>query len=176
MACGFPHEQFNEVDVPSWLAVESPRPADHKTHFVVQAAGDSMDGGPHPIRDQDLVMCRWASISDPTQVEGKPCLLSGTSGTGTIAMLKVPVRQGRTWVLRSLNPSYEDIPLDPGVTLRVVGQVVDVVKEQANLDGSRTLLDLCCGGGGQARRSAQTQRNQAGKGHQRGQSGHEDST
>jgi len=131
VACGFPHEQFDEADVPSWLTIDSSVQVDPKRHFVVRASGNSMDGGERPIADGNLVLCTWESISDPAEVEGKPCLLTEAGTVGAMARLKVPVRVDGHWVLRSLNPSFRDQSIDSGQTLRVVGRVVEVVEERA---------------------------------------------
>jgi len=133
VACGFPHEQFDEADVKSWLTVDSVNAINEREHFVVRASGDSMDGGALPISDGDLVLCSWASVSNPEEVEGKPCLLTEAGTEGSMARLKVPVRVGNEWVLRSQNPGFADQPIEPGQTLRVVGRVVEVVEERTGL-------------------------------------------
>jgi len=130
VACGFPHEQFDEADVKSWLAVESSNQVNAREHFVVQASGDSMDGGTLPIADGDLVLCRWASVSDPREVERKPCLLTEAGTEGSMARLKIPIRMENKWVLRSQNPEFADQMIEPEQTLRVVGRVIEVVQER----------------------------------------------
>jgi len=133
VACGAPAAQYAGHDVVTELAVHATRELDPKRHFVVRAAGDSMDGGAHPIADGDLVLCEWATVSDPNEVVGRPVLLTGGSGDEVLAAIKIPVREGGRWLLRSSRPGLPDLPVDPGVTLRVVARVLEVVTQRADL-------------------------------------------
>ncbi|MGM0577137.1 MAG: DUF3427 domain-containing protein [Myxococcota bacterium] len=130
VACGVPAPQPTDADTQDALSIAAGRPVDPKRHFVVRADGDSMDGGAMPIRDGDLVLCEWATVSDPAQVEGRPVLLTGGTADETLAFLKIPVRVDGRWVLRSTNPDVPDRPVDPGATLRVVALVREVVEER----------------------------------------------
>jgi hypothetical protein len=95
-----------------------------------------MDGGPSPIRDGDLVLCRWALVTDPKAVEGRACLLTGGTPDGSdldpggLSVIKVPVRRDGHWYLRSWNERYPDRPVEAGVALRVAATVVGVVEER----------------------------------------------
>lgn len=129
VACGFEHVQFEDTDVTSWLRPDAEHPLDRKRHFVVRASGDSMDGGKTPIRDGDLVLCEWATVTDPREVEGRACLLAGGDAEGSFALLKVPQKGPGGWLLESRNPAHSPRPVPPGATLKVVGKVLGVVDE-----------------------------------------------
>ncbi|MBW2255582.1 MAG: S24 family peptidase, partial [Deltaproteobacteria bacterium] len=130
VACGVAGPQFEGHDTKRQLAVQSSRRLDSGKHFVVRVSGDSMDGGHLPIRDGDLVLCEWVTVTDPAEVEGRAVLLTGGTTGETLAYLKVPVRQDGRWVLRSANPTVDDLPIEPDVTLRVVARVLEVVEER----------------------------------------------
>jgi hypothetical protein len=119
VACGIAGPQWEGHDTKRQLAVQSSRKLDSKKHFVVRASGDSMEGGHLPIHDGDLVLCEWATVTDPAEVEGRAVLLTGGTTGETLAYLKVPVKQEGRWVLRSANPAVADLPIEPDVTLRV---------------------------------------------------------
>ena len=89
-----------------------------------------MDGGEQPIRDGDLVLCEWVTISDPQQIEGHTVLLTGGSGDDVLTAIKQPIRKAGRWLLRSTNPAQPDRPIDPAITLRVVARVLEVVQER----------------------------------------------
>ena len=130
VACGHATHQFAESEVQDWLHVRSERELDWKRHFVVRASGDSMNGGQIPIADGDLVLCEWASAVSPEEATGRICLVSGGTPDGTVAMLKTPILRDGQWSLRSQNPSYEDLPIDGGETLRVAARFCEVVEER----------------------------------------------
>lgn len=126
VACGAPAvghavAAVRSVEVSSALAV------DPRRHFVVQVSGGSMDGGSAPIRDGDLVVCEWVVAGRPEDIQDQPVLMTGATTDEVIAAIKIPVVQGEEWVLRSTNPRFADLPLDPGVEMRIVAKVVGVV-------------------------------------------------
>ena len=134
VACGVANSQHGEGhDSSRQLVVATERKLDPKRHFIVRASGDSMDGGQLPISDGDLVLCEWATVSDPQQVEGRPVLLTGGTADELLSYLKIPVRRDGRWVLRSSNPQHRDISLDPGVALSVVAYAHEVVAEEKGL-------------------------------------------
>ncbi len=130
VACGVAAGQVEGHDTRAQIAVEATRPLDPRRHFVVRASGDSMNGGERPIQDGDLVLCEWATVSDPQQIEGQTVLLTGGSGDDVLTSIKQPVREGGRWLLRSTNPGHPDRQIDPAVTLRVVARVLEVVEER----------------------------------------------
>ncbi len=132
VACGVATAQFEGHDVSTPLAVVSDRTLSAQRHFVVRAQGDSMNGGTLPIRDGNLVLCEWATVTDLHSVAGKPLLLTGGTDDEILSTLKIPIRRADgIWVLRSANPSFPDRALDPTVTLRVVARALEVVQQAA---------------------------------------------
>jgi hypothetical protein len=132
VACGVASGQTEGHDVQARIAVEATRMLDPARHFVVRASGDSMDGGAAPIRDGDLVLCEWATVSDPREVEGKAVLLTGGESGDVLTAIKIPVRKAGRWWLRSTNPAFGDRPVDPAITFRVVARVLEVVRERTD--------------------------------------------
>ena len=132
VACGVAAGQVEGHDVQTRIAVETSRELDPRRHFVVRAEGDSMDGGAAPIHDGDLVLCEWATVSEPRQAEGQAVLLTGSDGDDVLTSIKIPVRKSGRWWLRSANPQHHDRAIDPAVTLRVVARVLEVVRERTN--------------------------------------------
>ncbi len=110
------------------VQVEVPGEFDPRRHFLVRARGDSMDGGAQPIRDGDLVLCRWLGQGerDPGRVQG-PCLLVGRNGGEPLIAIKTPDLRAGQWWLRSANPGVPDEPVRPGMRLQPVAQVLQTV-------------------------------------------------
>jgi superfamily II DNA or RNA helicase/diadenosine tetraphosphate (Ap4A) HIT family hydrolase len=130
VACGSPAVQDGAADAMQSLRVQTDREISGGEHFVVRAQGDSMDGGDDPIKDGDLVLCRWVDATMAEQFEGKRCLLSGYQGPDmSFAQIKIPVRSGGRWVLRSENPEHEDQSIPPDVRLHVAARVIGPVRE-----------------------------------------------
>lgn len=130
VACGIGDMQHSGADETRSIRVESDEPVDPRRHFVVRARGDSMAGGRSPIRDGDLVLCRRLDPPPPLEyVEHRPCLLVGTIGPEmSEAMIKVPVWDGRQWLLRSWSKGEADLDTARWQGLRVVARVVEVVQ------------------------------------------------
>lgn len=79
--------------------------------FAVRASGDSMEGGPRPIRDGDWLVLRLARGAGLGAIAGRVALLQVEDGHGAFAyQIKrvVPDKQG--WVLRSDNPARPSFP------------------------------------------------------------------
>ena len=88
-----------------------------------------MNGGTRPIRDGDLVLCARLPAAPADLVEGKPCLLVATVGPEmSEAMIKVPVRAGKQWLLRSWSKGQADLAVSRWQDLRVVARVLEVVR------------------------------------------------
>lgn len=130
VACGVGDTQHAAADETRSIRVESREPVDPRRHFVVRAHGDSMAGGRSPIRDGDLVLCR--RLDPPPSldyVENKPCLLVRTIGPEmSESMIKVPVRAGKQWLLRSWSKGQADLAVSRWQDLRVVARVLEVVR------------------------------------------------
>jgi len=102
--------------------------------LVVRADGDSMNGGPAPIADGDLVLCEWARGLDAAQTQGRPFLLVGHDAADTsFAMLKVPRLRGKQWWLESANPAFEPQAVPPATQLEPVARVLGVVEPALGL-------------------------------------------
>jgi len=109
-------------------AIRSASEVDAKRHFVVQVEGDSMDGGEAPIRDGDLVLCEWTRDRPLREVEGQTCLLTIADGPELAeVVLKIPIFDGRQWLLRSLNPRVPNRGIAVGVAVRVIARALGPV-------------------------------------------------
>lgn len=128
VACGLAPVQHQDA-APQAIRVGSEQRLDPRRHFVVRASGDSMNGGPRPIRDGELVLCARLPAAPPDLVDGKPCLLVATVGPDmSEAMIKVPTRGADgAWVLRSWSEGQVDLAIDRWEDLRVVARVIEVV-------------------------------------------------
>jgi hypothetical protein len=124
---------YEQADRKSWVAVDARERVEARSHFLVRASGDSMDGGAAPIHDGDLVLCAWTSPTRPEEFEGRPCLLQGLSGGLPFASIKVPRRVGGAWQLHSWNPAVPPIGVDEETTLRVVARVIGAVEPASGL-------------------------------------------
>lgn len=132
VACGAFAKNDKLVDATSQLPIESERALNPARHFVVRATGDSMEGGERPIHDGDLVLCEW--WDGEGEVAGKPMLLVGHEDSATeYAAIKVPVRVGKEWVLRSWNPKVPDQAIPAGEKFEPRARVLGVVDEATGL-------------------------------------------
>ena len=129
VACGLAKVQEDGHDQMYSIHVRTSHAINEKKHFVIQASGDSMNGTDSPINDGDLVLCEWASVSDPAEIEGEAALLIGESDQETTACLKIPVRKDGVWHLRSQNPEYADDAIPGNTKLSVVARALEVVEE-----------------------------------------------
>ncbi len=76
--------------------------------FAVRAAGDSMNGGPNPIRDGDWLVFELARGAGLGAMDGRVALLQTGVGHGDLAyQVKRVVNDAGTWRLRSDNPTAE---------------------------------------------------------------------
>lgn len=136
LACGHfresPHDNTN-MDyrpLPSKYGV-----LDSARHFVAQASGNSMDGGDHPIRDGDYLLCellpgtnlvgmRTANeIREPSATrlelsELRTVIAENRQGPGHEFLVRNVETGGvRDFVLAAQNPSYPEIQLTPEIFL-----------------------------------------------------------
>jgi len=129
VACGLGDIQHDATNEARMIPVKTAIAANPRRHFIVRAAGDSMDGGDKPIRDGDLVLCERLEAPPADFVEGKPCLLIAAVGPEmSEAMIKVPVRAGKQWLLRSWSKGQADLAVSRWQDLRVVARVLEVVR------------------------------------------------
>lgn len=111
-----------------FAAIRTTVAVQRKRHFVVRVAGDSMDGGETPIRDGDLVLCEWARDLPLAEAAGRPCVLVLADGPElSEVVLKIPVQDGATWLLRSRNPAFSDRRIAAGAQVRVIARVLGPV-------------------------------------------------
>ena len=79
--------------------------------FAVRASGDSMDGGPRPIRDGDWLVFRFARGAGIGAVAGRVALLQVEDSLGSFGyQVKRVVQDGDGWILRSDNPARPSFP------------------------------------------------------------------
>ncbi|WP_240606269.1 DUF3427 domain-containing protein [Euzebya rosea] len=85
--------------------------------FVVTAHGDSMAGGPDPVKSGDRLLMRWISGQDRAALVGRRVLVEYDAGEGPSAVLKTLDRTKDGFVLRSDNPSAPPISAASWMTL-----------------------------------------------------------
>jgi hypothetical protein len=74
--------------------------------FAVRATGDSMNGGPDPIRDGDWLVFRYARGAGLGAVDGRVALVQLEDGTGDAAyQVKRIANEAGRWKLTSNNPA-----------------------------------------------------------------------
>ncbi len=135
VACGAvePATQHDPESIEQ-IAIRTMVAIDPKRHFVVQASGDSMDGGATPIADGSLVLCEWARDVSAESVEGRPFLLVGhNDAESTFAVMKVPRRTENRWMLESWNPAVAPQELPAATSLEPVARVLGVVERASGL-------------------------------------------
>ncbi len=129
VACGAFAESGEAADEASQITIATELDVDPKTHFVIKATGDSMDGGAHPIRHGDLVLCEWRTGGNTEDIGGKAWLIVGyAEADASLAAIKVPIKQKQGWLLRSWNPKYEDQNLPTLTRLEPVAKVIGTVQ------------------------------------------------
>lgn len=134
VACGAFALNDRLAEAENKLSVKAERELSPTKHFVVRADGDSMDGGDRPIKNGDLVLCEWWTGSHVDETNGKPFLLIGHETADTsFAAMKIPVKNGATWLLRSTNPAYPDQRVPAGGRIEPVARVLEVVEEATGL-------------------------------------------
>jgi superfamily II DNA or RNA helicase/diadenosine tetraphosphate (Ap4A) HIT family hydrolase/HKD family nuclease len=132
VACG----AFNDPDWSTHQAspisvdrLSAPDTTDPTTHFVCFARGDSMDGGPDPIRHGDPLLFEWARGVSAGDLVGERVLVQLSTPDGTAGVLKVLERDGPGFQLISANPAH--LPLPGGSNLRVVARLRRVLDQSA---------------------------------------------
>ncbi len=78
-------------------------------HFVCFARGDSMNGGPSPIRHGDPLLFEWITGGSARDYVDQPVLVEAVGKTGVSATLKVLRRSGGGYLLESTNPAVSPI-------------------------------------------------------------------
>lgn len=106
--------------------VRLPSRAQGEDLFAVRAAGDSMDGGAHPIRDGDWLVMRTAKLAGAGSLEGRVALVQVPDPlTGFHYQVKRLIQKGGHWLLRSDNPVRESF--QAGEAVSPIALVVEVI-------------------------------------------------
>ena len=132
IACGaFDHPDWSthEAAPISLDRLSVPATTDPTTHFVCFARGDSMDGGPDPIRHGDPLLFEWARGVSVGDLVGNESSSSSPLPDGTAGVLKLLERDGPGFRLVSTNPAHP--PLPGGSNLRVVARLRRVLDQSA---------------------------------------------
>lgn len=98
------------------------------SHFVCFAHGDSMDGGPEPIRHGDPLLFEWITGGAARDFVGQPVLVETAGKTGVAGTLKVLRREDGIYTLESNNPSVA--PIEGRSNMRPVARLVSKLDQQ----------------------------------------------
>lgn len=79
------------------------------SHFVCFAKGDSMDGGPDPIRHGDPLLFEWITGGSARDYVNQPVIVETAGKAGVAGALKVLGQEAGGYVLQSNNPSVAPI-------------------------------------------------------------------
>ncbi|WP_024440929.1 DUF3427 domain-containing protein [Mycobacterium sp. UM_WGJ] len=92
------------------------------SHFVCFAHGDSMDGGPDPIRHGDPLLFEWITGGSARDYVDQPVLVETAGKSGVAGTLKFLRRQGSGYLLESTNPAVA--PIEGRSDMRPVARLV----------------------------------------------------
>ncbi|MCB9742235.1 MAG: DEAD/DEAH box helicase family protein [Alphaproteobacteria bacterium] len=110
-------------------AVRLPGPV-HPGDFALRASGDSMNGGPTPIRDGDWLILRWARGARLDELRDRVALFAlGDPTEGPSHHLKRLAQTPAGRVLRSDNPEVPDLPV--GAQVEPIARLVRVVRPES---------------------------------------------
>ncbi len=98
------------------------------SNFVCFAKGDSMDGGPHPIRQGDPLLFEWITGGSARDYVDQPLLIETAGKHGVAGVLKVLRREGGSYILESNNPLVPPIAGNPD--MRPVARFVSKLNQQ----------------------------------------------
>ena len=97
--------------------------------FAVRASGDSMDGGPRPIRDGDWLVLRFSRGMGVGAIAGRVALLQVEDGVGAFAyQVKRVIQDAAGWILRSDNPARPSFPATEKTV--AIATLVEVVRPE----------------------------------------------
>ncbi len=97
-------------------------------NFVCFAHGDSMDGGPDPIRHGDPLLFEWITGGSARDYVDQPVLVETAGKSGVAGTLKVLRRQGRRIRIESNNPAVA--PIEGQSDMRPVARLVSKLDQQ----------------------------------------------
>ena len=104
------------------LELSSSAQVDPATQFVCFARGDSMDGGPDPVRHGDPLVLEWVRSGGAEDYVGSRVLVEYSDQRGVAAALKRLARDGTGFELRSDNPDAP--PIAASAKMRVIARLV----------------------------------------------------
>lgn len=120
------------ADHPAPVELVVPGHWNRERDFALRVQGDSMDGGPNPIKDGDWVILSWARTAGLSKIEGQVALVQADNEL----FLK---RVKENWLI-SDNPAYAPVPAPPKATVvalleevRRPGQVTQRVRVHSGL-------------------------------------------
>ena len=122
VACGAFAQTDPLAQRSGWLELPGTSAVDARECFVAFARGDSMSGGPHPIRHGDALLFEWVSGRSAADLVGERVLVAQQQGDSTAGVLKQLDRIEGRFVLRSSNPASPDVEADG--SMRVVARLV----------------------------------------------------
>lgn len=94
------------VDAPEAEMVALPVSVTGEGLFAIRADGDSMDGGPDPIKDGDWLVFRYARGAPISGVANRVALIQTEDAGGSFGLqVKRVVKESDGWQLRSDNPA-----------------------------------------------------------------------
>lgn len=104
-------------------------PLSPANHFVCFAKGNSMDGGPQPIKHGDPLLFEWISGGSARDYVDQPVLVETTGKTGTTGTLKVLRRTDEGYLLESNNPAVS--PIAGRSDMRPVARLLTKLDQEA---------------------------------------------
>jgi superfamily II DNA or RNA helicase/diadenosine tetraphosphate (Ap4A) HIT family hydrolase/HKD family nuclease len=107
---------------------QSDRRLTPSNYFVCFAKGDSMDGGPDPIKHGDPLLFEWIAGGSARDYVNQPVIVETSGKAGVAGTLKVLRREGGGYVLQSNNPSIA--PIHGESNMRPVARLVKRLDQQ----------------------------------------------
>jgi SOS-response transcriptional repressor LexA len=127
IACGHFRTGRADADEQRALPVSYGR-LDPARHFIARAAGNSMDGGRHPVRDGDYLLLEHVDPTHAGSITGNVMAIERQDEAGDnqyLLRVVTKTRDGR-YVLKANNPAYEDLPATEEMrTLARLKSVID---------------------------------------------------
>jgi hypothetical protein len=127
MACGHFKTGRTDAEALRWLPARYGA-LDPARHFIARAAGHSMDGGKHPIRDGDHLLLELVSPGRAGSITGSVMAIErqDESGDSQYLLRVVTKNASGQYVLQAQNPAFADLPTtDDMRTLARVRAVID---------------------------------------------------
>jgi superfamily II DNA or RNA helicase/HKD family nuclease len=137
MACGHFKTGRTDAETLRWLPARY-GPLDPARHFIARAAGHSMDGGKHPIRDGDYLLLERVSPSRAGSITGSVMAIErqDESGDSQYLLRVVTKNASGQYVLQAQNPAFADMPTTDDMRtlarLRAVIDPLDLTVDQSS--------------------------------------------